>query len=77
MSVMKNEALTVIDYDKTFKIVMGSDQKSKAKISQVHVTFARLFLRSNLISMTKTLKYDARKLKLTKPAHKTLLIRKK
>ena len=53
------------------------DHRAKAKISQVHVTFARLFLRIDLISMTKTLKYDARKLKSTKPAHKMLLTVKK
>ena len=63
MFVMKNEAPTVINYEKNLQNHYGSIRKSKAKISEIHVTFARLFLCINLILMAETLRYDAQKLK--------------
>ena len=50
--------------------------KSKAKISQVYVTFAWWFLCISLILKAKTLGYDAWKLKQTPPVYKILLRRK-
>ena len=63
MFVMKNEAPTVNNYEKTFKIIMDLSEKSKAKIYKINVTFAWLFLCINMILMAETLRYDARKLK--------------
>ena len=63
MSMMKNEAPTVFQCDKTFEIIIDQTENQRRKISKVHVTLARLFLCINLILMPKTLCYDAQKLK--------------
>ena len=44
MSMMQNHAPTVIDFEKTFKIIMDLTD-NKGKISQVHITFAWLLQR--------------------------------
>ena len=63
MSMMKNEAPTVFQCDKTFKIIMDQTENQRQKKSNVHVILARFFLFITLILMAKTLCYDAQKLK--------------
>ena len=51
----KKEATTVIESDKTSKVIIDETENQRRKKSKVHVIFAWLFLCINLILMSKTL----------------------